>query len=348
MSNNGSSIAATGIRLNNLSGNVTNKGTVKATASVTALNAGAETIQIKARGFVVATLMKSGNILNSGLISVEASNAANTGTRANAVGVSVGKLVENFTNKDVINADAASADGTGIAQGIRVNNVTGNIKNTGTISVLATGTKATATGIGVNNTLKGNFTNAGTVKVSALARTTSATARGIRVGTASGNVSLNNGGLISVKATGLGSTADARAVGVNISNRLTGTLKNAGTINVRAKQVGATSETGAGVSATGIFVSASATGKVVNAGKITAVASMNPATNPAAETAVAVGIKIQSLSAFGGATNSGAIKVTGKVTSAAPSLKITAAGIRVVVSASGTTNHAYPVNTHTH
>ena len=49
------------------------------------------------------------------------------------LGVSVGKLVGNFTNKDVINADDASADGTGIAQGIRVNNVTGNIKNTGTI-----------------------------------------------------------------------------------------------------------------------------------------------------------------------------------------------------------------------
>ena len=104
----------------------------------------------------------TGNVLNQGLISAKAISRGGSGDDASATGISIGKLVGNITNKGTIKVVAASSDETGFAHGVSVNTMTGIFKNSGKITVNATGTansSGDATGINFG-TLKATATTA--------------------------------------------------------------------------------------------------------------------------------------------------------------------------------------------
>ena len=295
-------ISAVGIHLNSLSGNFTNKGTLK--VSVTGSTGyDASDGSLTAKGFVVANTM-TGTVLNKGLISVKAISQGTSGDDANATAISIGKLVGNLTNKGTIKVVAASTDETGDAQGISITTMTGLFKNSGKITVNATGAtnrSGDATGIDFG-TLKAiattAFPNAAGAKLKVLATASigDAFAMGLSASNVTGNI--KNSGRISVKAAGV---TGATATGISVNTTLTGNFTNKGTLKVSAFDGTASAD------AQGFRANKVTAGNIKNSGRITVLASgSNGATGTA--DASATGISINTL--VGNFTNAGTLKVS--------------------------------------
>ncbi len=294
-------------------GGVTNAGAIVASATATGSGFGSTA---SATGILICGCVGpfSNGIVNSGSILSRAQ-----GTTASAVGMSLNSttFLGGVTNSGTITA-VANGSGTAraIGIGIGVENVVstfaGGVTNAGGIFVSATaGTSAAiAVGIGVRaSTFSGDIANTGTIAV--MANGTRATVTGIGAAVLSFGGSIVNNGTIAAVASDFGGQAGAVGIGVygttsaisldpfgfesSVASSFSGSIVNNGTIVAMG--------TGFLAGANGIYVNASTlTGGITNNGSITAVANGTFAV-------VATGINLGADTFAGDVVNNGAIVV---------------------------------------
>lgn len=245
----------------------------------------------------------SSTFINNGSISVTATDTDTaTGLRLDGGLLEGGELLNNGT----ISLDITGSDPQDI-YAVQVNgDVAGSIVNNGTIEVDVSSTDGDieAWGIYVNGDLTetGEILNTGTIRVDGLINTSAGSTASIYGIVVDGDVggSIRNTGTIDVRAR---SFADdyAYAWGIYVEDDLleTGEIVNSGTI----KSVAITTSDST-ASAFGIFVDGDASGVIVNTGTLDIFASA-----PSTYEAIAYGISVDS-DLSGRIENSGTIKVT--------------------------------------
>ena len=266
------------------------------------MSAAANNTTARANGFEAGIV--TGTIKNTGKITVKAS-----GRSVSATGISVSATLKgNFTNKGTLKVSATATTNTAQAVGFSANTVTGTIKNSGKITVFASGSRADATGISVATLLNGNFTNAAnaTLKVSAIAVSNNAQAVGFFAGSVSSNIV--NAGKITVLASAT-TNSTAEATGILVSGTVDGNITNAKNAVIKVSAL-ANSTAQAG----GIVVTANMTGNFKNSGKITVKATGSRVTGSLGfSSAGAVGFAVSGV-LKGNITNVGTIKVSATAT----------------------------------
>lgn len=282
-----------------LSGTLTNSGTISATATVTGNGDYAEAYGVRIGGDL------SGNLINTstGTISATATAAQNTSYSAYAYGVRIGgSLTGSLTNAGTIQATATDFEYSAYAYGVRVgSDLSGALTNSGTISATATvtgnGSYAQAFGLSIGNELSGTLTNSSTGTISATATTfgdwayaygvyvggdltgtvansgtikaiangTGGTAAGVQLGGITSTGKLTNSGTISGTTTGNGSN-DAYGYGAVINGAMAGEITNTATGSISATATAPDRW----ASAYGIQINNSLSGTIVNNGTISA------------------------------------------------------------------------------
>jgi hypothetical protein len=251
-------------------------GTLRNTGTIDAYALGTDETAAVWGNYVHDEVSATGQILNSGTITVKAEQT-----------------------------DGYNAEATGIEV---EDDLHGLISNTGTISVTATATSNSATANGIlvddNVSATGSILNSGTITVTArnIEDTSEAQGYGIQVdGTLAGLI--DNTGTITVR--GISDAYEAEAYGIFVDDDIeaTGRILNSGTISATASGE-IDGDTG---TAYGIFVDGDLSGSVLNSGSITVVAESGT------DTASAYGIDIDGDVAAGAiVANSGTITVTAK------------------------------------
>lgn len=257
--------------------------------------------------YVDGEMSATGQIVNSGTITVKAEQTDDY--TAYAYGIEVeGGLNGLISNSGTISVTAISTESAATAYGINVDSgagATARILSAGTITVNATSTStndsAVAYGINVDGKLAGLIENSGTISVTATSEYYSY-ADGIVVDDdllATGSI-LNSG---AITAKGLvGETGDtAGAAGIWVGGHAYGLINNSGTIDVEAIAVD-------DAKGNGIHVKGGLSGSILNSGTITAVAESG------SDSASAYGIYVEGDTLAGAIiTNSGTISVTAEV-----------------------------------
>ena len=293
-------------------GGITNSGTLSVTA--TGVNA-ADVMRVNVSTF-------SGDIDNTGTITGSATASASGDVTLYGLDVTASTFAGNILNGGMIAVDATAAYGSATVYGISLSGslFSGSLSNGGTISASGTagvtsGAAANVTGLIVTaGTFAGPIVNSGKIIASASATACCgvAAARGLAITSAvafgtnrAGGGIVNTGTIVGTATITSGiccGSAVARGVSVSLST-FTGGITNSGSIIATAMVM-----SGAGSSntakATGLYVSASTfIGSIVNSGLISASATVN-----ACGTAIARGISILANNTFaGGITNSGTI-----------------------------------------
>jgi fibronectin-binding autotransporter adhesin len=188
----------------NLSGGITNSGTISVTGGVTDINIPAAGIQI------INVTSASGTISNGGMIMGSAGGGA-AGISLQQIGTFNGNIVNTGTI-------AAGGNQNGSAAGL-ISTFIGNVSNSGSITVGGAGY-----GIGMSvGTLSGNVDNSGQITAP------SGFGMSVHGTTLSGNII--NSGMISVGSTGMDVAGDNTGTGI-----LAGNIINSGTINARSPE----------------------------------------------------------------------------------------------------------------
>ncbi|WP_162933054.1 autotransporter domain-containing protein [Roseovarius sp. EL26] len=311
----GSGADATGVDTGNIgaNGRLVNSGTVTVIANAssasgsvhgfnigllegTVVNSGTLDVQTRgtshATGHGIQTSTVDGTLINSGQITV---NTISGSSAPQAFGISTQNVdpTGRVVNSGSLIVNALGSTGAD-ASGLRVQNVQGLIRNSGTISARANATSgdASATGLRTSNiATDASVINSGSITAAANG-TTSAGSVALSAGDVAG-VLLNSG---SLRATATGSTVSATGLGVR-NVETTGALINSGNISAVAR---ATSyATATGLSAFSID------GQLVNSGTITTTAISDGGSSAYAE-----GIDVRFINSEGSLTNSGTINVS--------------------------------------
>ncbi len=141
-----------------LTGNITNSGTIEANANASSGSADAAAVYVEGD--------TAGNIANSGSITIRA-DATDLATAA-AFYLS-DDFDGDFDNSGTISVTSESTDGDAFAAGLYVGGTTdGDFANTGAIRAAATGAgSVTAAGVYIGDSLDGNFSNRGVISATA-------------------------------------------------------------------------------------------------------------------------------------------------------------------------------------
>ena len=213
----------TGIYAASLSGDIINTGKIMIEAS-----AASSDVRTATGIRVIGSVVTGGQILNSGLISVNIGAADDYAEGAGIyVGGDMAGYIEN-SHKITLTSTVAGAEETSFS-GIHVNTLSGTLTNTnsGVIDVSRTVTSSSSSGlVGIGiNTLTGTLNNEGAISVTGTGTSDDATAYGVQVSTLAAGGELNNSGNIIVNGI-----SSAYATGIYISV-LNGDVNNSGTIS---------------------------------------------------------------------------------------------------------------------
>ncbi|MES0879844.1 autotransporter outer membrane beta-barrel domain-containing protein [Roseibium sp. SCP14] len=220
----GSNARATGVRVQNIAstGNLSNTGTVTAIADASS-----------STGFAFGLRFASlaGTVINSGTLDIQVSGVSH----ASAYGI--GSFTSNpvggtLTNSGQITVNAISNRSFADGYGIHLPNLasTSKVRNTGVVTVNVLGTRrAEAYGLDVND-VDGQLSNSGAIDVMATAAAGGATATGLSSAQIATGARVSNSGSISAVAHA-SSTAEANAL---TARDVTGTLVNSGTLSAIA------------------------------------------------------------------------------------------------------------------
>ncbi len=304
----GYSATAYGIYIGgDLTGTLTNSGTVKATGIATGSDAYVYGIYVSgnvdgaltnngtitvlgnsitsdvyaATGiYVNSGVGVDGSVVNAGTINV---TAISTGDYANAAGIYVSGTVEGEIRNDAgkaVNVTATAGDYSATAYGIWLDSelaATGSLINNGTIAVTVNnaGSDSTAHAYGVylNGYAYGDITNTGSINVHAtndVGYSGTAYAIGLYINDDADGTVINSG-TISAAATGSGTSSDygyGEAYGLYIGGSLDGDLINSGTISAVVDYTD--SATGMYGYAYGVYVGSDLNGSIDNSGTINA------------------------------------------------------------------------------
>jgi hypothetical protein len=231
----------------------------------------------------------SGTISNTGTVNISENSGSSALTLGgiDVSGVTSG-TIENSGSINVVSYGSS----TGNAHGIVTNGLAGQINNSGTLSVSASGSAANATGISTGDiAASGSLINTGTVSATANGTSLSAQAYGVRVGLLDGTI--NNSG--NITATANAAARNAIATGFDIADLSdTGVITNTGVISAIANGTRNASALGFRLDRTD--------GDIVNSGSIIARGTV---TSGGAD---ASGMRLGSIVATGSVLNSGVIE----------------------------------------
>jgi uncharacterized protein with beta-barrel porin domain len=247
--------AITGITLNGstLRGDITNSGTIMASAAAAANGVSAKGIVLGGGpdfGRPLAPMNFTGNIVNSGTLAISAD-----GTGLTATGIEVDSAPGTI-HAGIMNSGVLSVSGTNGASGVGIKAsapVTGGIANTGVLMVSVSGAKngSNAKGIVLGGTasattdVSGNIVNSGTLAITADGAGSSATGIELDSGQASAHAGIVNSGAISALGTN-----GASGVGIRASAPIVGGITNTGMLIGNTAAIDLTQETGGATSIT--------------------------------------------------------------------------------------------------
>jgi len=333
--------------------------TATATDNITLSNSGKISVN-RNKAILYSTSLGAGKSLtNNGIINVGVTNL-----RAQfATGVKINvDLAGTLTNSGSISVAAHSRISSGMhAYGVDIGGALSDSlinNNTGTISATATmtGTSGTskihvsAIGVNIGGALSGTLTNHGTIKAIAknINKNTTAgkllvSAYGVNIGGALSSSLLNSStGTISATATNSGvmstnSPLQVNAYGVNVGTVLSGTLTNDGSITASVTNTGNNKSSRISASAYGVNVVGALTKTLLNnsTGTISATATNNGNATGTASSSTSIKVAAYGVN-IGGAsttlTNHGTITATATNTGNASNKNISVSATGVVIS----------------
>ncbi|MDC0738280.1 hypothetical protein N6L24_08305 [Cognatishimia sp. SS12] len=319
-----SSASAAGFMVNTLSGTVSNTGVIDVAATgqnwiwaagglVLGVSSGAQvdnsgtmTVSASAASSSAQVLglgafALQGTLSNAGTLEVEATGNSALASGIWALGVDTDGIASN-SGTVLVSAVSQGSENAAYATGMLTYQMQGEMRNSGTLDVNASGDFASATGIEAGGEgseladMSGAFSNTGTIAINARGDSW-ASGYGMYLYDLSGTAS--NSGTIDVTST---AQSGGRATGIAVENLgATGSVTNSGTITVAGNFADPTYFYGAGI---GVDTLA---GTVTNSGVITV--SSNTTGASAGDGADLAGIGVFDLS--GTLTHSGTIAVSG-------------------------------------